>query len=200
MKRILAYLNKKLSDLRTYPKQTEAPVSYAFTFDGVDYYQFESIEKMPFKRALAALPVYQEMQSGVTKEYLEQHTKFIDALMKDKFTTESVFKVAQANQFMKERLKWIAVEDIAYKLAAIVFFSKDENPNEFDWNVARKKVESWKKSPNHAFFLNQQISRYINFGNLPEKDLPLYFQMQEMESKVHLDFLSKTNSAKGTTV
>lgn len=193
MRKILAYLNKKLSDLRSYPKTTEAPVKYAFTFDGVDYYQFESIEKMPFKRALAALPIYQEMQSGCTKEYLEQHTKFIDALMKERFTAESVFKVAQANQFMKERLKWIAVEEVAYKLAAIVFFSKDENPNEFDWNVARKKVDKWKSSPNHAFFLNQQISQFINFGEMPEKDLNLYFQIQELEAKVHSDFLSKTN-------
>ena len=158
MGKILAYLNKVLSDLRTYPKETEAPVSYAFTFDGVDYYQFESIEKMPFKRALAALPIYQEMQSGCSKEYLEQHTKYIDALMKEKFTTESVFKVAQANHYMKERLKWIVVEDIAYKLSAIVYFSKDENPNEFDWNVARKKIDKWKQSANHSFFLNQPVS------------------------------------------
>lgn len=172
--------------------QSKQVVELAFTVGGVDYYQHTDVANMPYKRALKCLSVYNELSMKCDRNYLTAHVEAMENIMnKGGSSLNILFEIKQLNNQLKERLLWIYDEDLIYKLAAVRFFDKNENPEDFDWKYAEKKIKSWKQNEAAAsFFLRAPIKRLIPFLNEQELNLESYSEVQKAQDKMHRENLS----------
>lgn len=142
----------------------------AFACGGVQYYEIPGVFNMPYSRALAAKDVLMEVDSRVTREYLELHTKKVKSILSDPKSI-NILELSRLYNELDQRMKWIISPEALYKLAAVVYFDANEDPKTFNWDYAHKKIELWKKSKVDDFFLQEPIRRYIPYSELLEKDV-----------------------------
>ena len=159
----------------------------AFELGGIQYYQFDSALALPYLRGLAAIEIYTEMQMKVDYDYLKQHTEAFDKIIgESKLTVNSIVRLKQLNDHIKERLQWAVDIDLAYKLASVVYFDKNEDPNKYDSAYNARKIKLWKQSEDvNAFFLRQPISNLIPFLQESGMNVGSYSAQQEREKRRH---------------
>lgn len=155
----------KIKDLFTKstptPPTNDFPIQFAFHCEGVDYFEFIDKNNLPFDRGLEALTFFQEMQNGVTREYLLNHVEAVKKLLSDPKKI-NLNEIVRYNARLEERLKFIISKDIIYKVASVCFVDSSENLLKYDFEYNKKKIEAWKRSGN-AFFLSAPIRRLIPF-------------------------------------
>jgi hypothetical protein len=123
-----------------------------------------------------------------TKGYLVKHTQAVKNLLaKPKFTTNDLFEIAKLNNQLSERLEFIYDTDIVYKLASVVYFDENENPEDYDWTYCIKKIEKWKKDKSiNDFFLSMPIAELIPFLKDFNLNFDSYSQIQMEQTNLHL--------------
>jgi hypothetical protein len=164
-------------------------IKYAFTVGGIDYYEMDDLFNMPYKRALKAFSVYEELRMRCTYEYLKAHCQAIDNILNaTKFNVNNLVELKRLNNQLRERLEFVVPEDIGYKLASVVFFDDAESPIDYDAAYAQKKIAHWKKHMRSAdFFLQTPLQRLIPFLKEREENLEMYFKVAEELTKMHLE-------------
>lgn len=124
---------------------------------GVQYYTFDNIFELPHERGLAALQIYEEFNSRITREQLI-------------VTLDSVSEMLNSNKLidahnlinnLKERASWVLEAETLYKLASVLLFTKYEDPYRYDVKYNKEKIKSWIKSKNYSFFLSTPLRNYI---------------------------------------
>lgn len=171
---------------------SKLPLKYAFTANGIDYYEPENVEQLPWMRALTLHQYYEELRMKVDREYLEQHAQAVDVLIngtkdkpKKRFTFEDLGKLNRVNNMLKERLQFIFTPDLVYKVASVIFIDESENPAKYDEVHNRKKIEQWKANGLDAFFLNEPVQRLIPFLNSSPQSIKNYGeQVNEIQQKM----------------
>jgi hypothetical protein len=155
-------------------------IKHAFDVGGVPYFEFDTMANLPWKRAMQVMSIYEEMNSKCDKFYLQKHTEAIDAILtKKRIALPEMAQLSALNEQMKERLNWVISEDLIYKLAAVVFFDANENPDAYEWQYAAKKIEYWKKTEGvQDFFLHEPIQRLNPFLSDSATNFPLYSEAQ----------------------
>lgn len=144
--------------------QTKHVTKYAFSVGGVDYKEFDTIANIPYKRALKFFSIYDELSMKTDAFYLHAHVKAVDKLLSGKVGLKEISAILTLNNQLKERLTWVHSEDLVYKLASVVFFDNSENPDDWEWSYASKKIEHWKKHESAlAFFLHEPIVRLLPY-------------------------------------
>ena len=116
----------------TWDVKNKHQIVKAFKLDGVQYYQFKDINNTMSGRAFAALDFYNELDMKCNRDYLLQHTEAVDALLSDPKKI-NVGELYNLNKQIKERLEFILVPDIVYKLASVVYFDESEAPYDYDY-------------------------------------------------------------------
>jgi hypothetical protein len=139
----------------------EFHTQFAFECGGVKYFEFVDKNNLPYQRGLDALTFFQELQNGVTKEYLLDHVKIMSGLLSQ--TKIDIGKVAVHNNRLSERLNYLVSKDIIYKIASIAFIDENENPLSYDTKYNETKIQNWKDNGADAFFLSQPMRRLIPF-------------------------------------
>jgi len=139
----------------------EFHTQFAFECGGVKYFEFVDKNNLPYQRGLDALTFFQELQNGVTKEYLLDHVKIMSGLLSQ--TKIDIGKVAVHNNRLSERLNYLVSKDIIYKIASIAFIDENENPLSYDTKYNESKIQNWKDNGADAFFLSQPMRRLIPF-------------------------------------
>jgi hypothetical protein len=139
----------------------EFHTQFAFECGGVKYFEFVDKNNLPYQRGLDALTFFQELQNGVTKEYLLDHVKIMSGLLSQ--TKIDIGKVAVHNNRLSERLNYLVSKDIIYKIASIAFIDENENPLSYDTKYNETKIQNWKDNGADAFFLFQPMRRLIPF-------------------------------------
>lgn len=179
--------------------QSKHIIKYAFTSGGVDYFEFDTTANLPFKRGLKFLSVYNEMDMRCDRYYLQKHTEAMETILTGgkKIGLDELIKIRQLNAQLKERLEWVHVEDLAYKVASVVFFDKHENPDDWEWKYAAGKIERWKKDNEAgAFFLHEPIQRLIPFLKDSGANSPTYSAMQKQVDALMLENISAISPPK----
>ena len=167
-------------------------VSFAFNVAGIDYFQFNSLENMPFERALMSLAIYEESKSKVTREYLEKHVEATNSILSEK--TINIFDLKTLNDQLSERLQMITDVDILYKLASVVFFDANESPTLYDAEYCAKKIAHWKRAKSVVdFFLQIPCVELMPFINSFNFDLQTYSMLNEEMNNLHFARLSVLN-------
>lgn len=175
-------------------------INFAFSCAGTDYYEFADPFNMPPQRGYNLLLEWSLMKAKVTDEYLQKHAEFSDSLLakdhKNVFEAKTDFK--KVNDQLKERLSYLAfdVENL-YRVAAVHFFDKDENPEIFDRDHALQKIKHWKQHAKVSdFFFQQPMLKLFPFLEGQEENIQNFEEVVSRLNSFHLANLSVPTSGK----
>jgi hypothetical protein len=160
----------------------EFHTKFAFECGGVKYFEFVDKNNLPYQRGLDALTFFQELQNGITKEYLLDHVKIMSGLLSQ--AKIDIGKVAVHNNRLSERLNYLVSKDIIYKIASIAFIDENENPLSYDTKYNESKIQNWKDNGADAFFLSQPMRRLIPFLKEYGETSPTYLMVVEEVEKL----------------
>lgn len=130
---------------------------------------------------------YEEFRMKCTLEYLQLHVKAVDNILtKQKI---DIYAIKGLNDQLKQRLDIALDTELLYKIASIVFFDRQENIEDYDYNYNAKKIERFKKMP--GFFLQQSLMTLLPVLKDSDLNLAAYSTVVESLNRVHLENLSK---------
>lgn len=169
--------------------QADFPLEYAFTCNGIEYFEFIDKNNLPYERGMEALTFYQEMQNGVTNDYLKAYNAKMNQLLSDpkKINLNEIIKL-QAR--FEERCNYIVSKDIIYKVASIAFVDKKEPLTRYDYKLNEKKIANWKENAGDSFFLSMPIKKLIPFLQKSGDTSLMYLNIVEKMDKIQQDILS----------
>ncbi len=148
----------------------ELRTKFAFSSGGVDYFEFEDPNSLTQGRGFAALNYYKELSMSCTREFLQAHTEAIDTIIRNPKSID-IIQIAKLNLQLKERLEMVIDSLTPYKVAAVIFFDKTEDPYAFDYSYAMQKIEKWKKEDVASFFLQAPLKSLIPSSLLSEETI-----------------------------
>lgn len=168
----------------------------AFKIGGVQYYCYEDVFRMNYKRGLGAIKYYEEFRMRCTREYLIAHYEAVKKILTQ--PEKGVITLTELHKFneqLGERLNWIIEADSLYKFCSVVFFDATEDPYDYDMKHCLKKIAIWKKHEGvRDFFLRQELVRLIPYlAKLPE-DTSQVLSVIEKINRYHLESLSQVLS------
>lgn len=167
----------------------------AFEWKGETYYMHEDPMNTATGRGLTAMMFMDELAMRCTPDYLKLHIEAVDKILSDpkKIDLSNLFKL---HNNLKERVNLLAIfPEHIYKMASVVFFTKDESPYQYDMKFNEKKIAEWKKTPGtYDFFLRTPLSILIPFLTLPEYNSKDYMIVVEKINKIHLESIQKVLS------
>lgn len=172
---------------------TKHIIKPAFEVGGVQYFEFDSLANLPWKRGLKFISVYNELDMKCDRFYLTKHVEAVENVLTKggKVGFNELVKISEYNNQLKERLKMIYDEDLVYKVASVVFFDANENPDNWEWEYAMKKIEHWKQHQGvNDFFLHEPMQRLIPFLNVPGMSFDNYSLIAKALDKKHLENIS----------
>lgn len=173
--------------LKSFMVDQQYKVIEAFRLGGKTYYMFDDQYKIPTGRGLCALTIYEEFNMRTTREYLEAHTRAMEILLSDPKKI-SIQTIAILNKNLQERLNLAIFPDHVYKLASVVFFTKDEPYLNYDYAYNAKKIAKWKAAGGTLdFFLKTPLKDLMPSLKLPEHNADSYFQVASQIDKLHQD-------------
>lgn len=212
--RVLEIQIQEEKALRRAQEKAKAPIEKAFKVGGIQYYELKDLFNQNCLRSFAAISFYEELRMKCSREYLLEHIKASEELLKQgkdgtvitngkldlDQTLNALREINQLNLQLKERLEMIFEPDCMMKLAGIVFFDDTEGPLDYDQGYGIEKVNRWKKQEVDGFFLSKHMKDLVDYTSINEKDFQKYTEMADLMTKEHLGsistILSKTTSMK----
>lgn len=169
--------------------KADFPLEYAFTCNGIEYFEFIDKNNLPYERGMEALTFYQEMQNGVTNDYLKAYNAKMNQLLSDpkKINLNEIIKLQSR---FEERCNYIVSKDIIYKVASIAFVDKKEPLTRYDYKLNEKKIANWKENAGDSFFLSMPIKKLIPFLQKSGDTSLMYLNIVEKMEKIQQDILS----------
>jgi hypothetical protein len=164
-------------------------LEFAFECNGTRYFEFKDKNAMPFNRGLDALIFFEELQNGVTRDYLLKHIE----VMKKCTEVKGGKTLDLKNMFIEiarfeERLKYIISPEIIYKVASVAFVDEKESVLKYDHEYNKHKIESWKKFGD-GFFLYAPLRKLIPFlnqyGETSQTYLRIVEQIEKLQATAH---------------
>lgn len=170
-------------------------IKLAFVHDGIEYFMFDDIMKMPTSRGLHALDIYDEFSMRCTRDFLVRHCDAVETILTNPKKMDMP-KLAILYKNLRDRLMMLPLPDHIFRLASVVFFDKTEDPYNFSRKYANEKVERWKQDPNAlAFFLRTPLTDLIPFLDLQRVDLHTFSAVVDQVNRLHLsEVLSKSSA------
>ncbi len=192
--KILSYFERK--------PELKDPIKKVFSINGKGYYEFQDISKAKNQRILAIQDFYNELSMRATRDFLIKHTEAVEKILLSK--SIDIYSIKTLNMQLKERLDMIYERDIIYKVASAVFFTKDENPLEYDDLIGREKIALFKEQdandPSMGFFFGTLFKTLIGQTDISEADLITYMTVGEAITKEHLRTISTILSNKNAMI
>jgi hypothetical protein len=180
--------NKLRSRKQVFPEARHVIVP-AFVVGGRQYYRFDDHLNVPYNRALSCLVYYRELEMNISHEFLVQHLDAIDKILKK--NPIDIFKVKSLNDQLRQRAELPKDPELLYKLASVIFFDKDEKPEQYEWEYAKKKIAFWKEQTSLSdFFLQKPIKELIPYLQFAEENLDTFSQMIREVNALHSANLS----------
>lgn len=179
------------------PETTE-PIEKSFQIKGVGYYKYKDISKVKNQRALTVNDFYNELSMRATRDFLLKHCEASNKILNS--TEIDIFKLKTLVMQLEERLEMIYETDLIYKIASVVFFTKDENYLEYDDLLGREKIALFKQQdkedPNMGFFFGTLFKSLIGSTDMSDKDLLIYMTVGHQITQEHFKTISTILSNK----
>ncbi len=164
----------------------------AFEWKGTTYYMHEDPLNTATGRGLTAMMFLEELLMRCNVDYLKAHVEASEKIFNDpkKINLPALIKL---NSNLKERVNLlVALPDQVFKMASIVFFTKDESPYRYDPKFNEKKIAAWKKEAGmYDFFCQGHLKTLMPYLTLPESNSERYLNVVEKINKLHLSNLSE---------
>lgn len=162
-----------------YPNLITSRPEVAFVCGDETYYKFTNMADMPILRAMEMMQISGLTEANFTQERLDKvfsdGIKLLDA---HQYTALGVLLTTG-----KDRVNWALDVDAGYKLAACVYFDKDENPYKIDPEYCAKKIEKWKEHGGEAFFLQRILPIAFSSLTMSLRDMRTFLQNVEVKEK-----------------
>lgn len=172
--------------------QSKQVIEFAFECGGVKYYKHADAVNIPPKRALKALTIYRELEIGIDALYMDSFLKAFEKIITgNKITIPEISQLHTMYMQLKARFEFHPTADHILKLASVRFFDENENPNDYDFKYAEKKIEFWKKHKADDFFLSVPMVNLIPSLKDVGGNLESYSEVVAKIDAEHLEFLSK---------
>ena len=171
---------------------TDKPVKFAFNITGdkltesplktgLNFFEFVDFNEMPVQRALYTLTILNEVSQKLTKERLIAFLDAIEATINS--PTVQLVEVMKLTIALRERVEMIMEPESLYKLSSVVYFTEEENPNDYSQTKSYEHIKLFKKCSETSFFLSQPIKKCMPQHNLSDEDLIKYL---EIAKKINL--------------
>jgi hypothetical protein len=155
--------------------ESEYPVQYAFTWEGVDYFCFTDPHNIPYHRGLTAMAFMEEVNMKITHEFLDFWIKAFETEMNR--GQVRVLEIVRLINMIKERRQFVVEPDTLYKLASVMFFTKQESPLMYDVVYNGEKIKAWKRSnTKFDFFLRVPFQELFPFLTQSQDVTRSYFK------------------------
>lgn len=162
-------------------------IKKAFTCGGIDYFQFEDFNNTPAIRGMKTMVFYTEMQMKCSLDFLRFHANAVNTILKS--NNIDIYEIKKLNDNLLQRLDLAIDTELIYKIASVVFFTKDENVADYDYKFNRKKIEHWKKHGGADFFLQMPLQELMPFLKDTSNDFRRYSAMVARLNRVHTNDL-----------
>lgn len=164
-------------------------LEFAFKCGGVDYFEFVDKHNLPYERGIDTLTFYQEMQNGVTTDYIKAYNAAMNKLLSDpkKINLNEIIKLQMR---FEERCNYIINKEIIYKVASVAFVDKNEPLTKYDPKYNEKKIKNWKENAGDSFFLSMPIKKLVPFLQKSGDTSLMYLKMVEQVEQMQQDILS----------
>lgn len=175
----------------------------AFELKGEVYYMHEDPLNTVTGRGLTAMQVMEEMLMRCSINYLKAHVEACDKIFSDpqRINLPMLIKL---NNNLKERISFlVALPEHVYKMASIVFFTKQESPYKYDQAFNAKKILEWTKTDGmYDFFLQTPLKTLLPFLELPEdrNNSSYYLEVQKKINQLHLKEVAGMISKQVSTI
>lgn len=181
---------------RSYLLENKYRVVPAFQCGGEQYFMFDSQMEVPTGRQFAALTIYAEMECRMDREFMVAFSDGLDKILDDPKKIK-ITAIAQMNIFLKERLSLMVPNEFIYKLASVVFFTKNESPYLYDFEFNKRKIQRWKEDgATLDFFLKTPLVELIPSLKSQGGVSQTYSGMTDQIIKTHQEFLTDLLSEK----
>jgi hypothetical protein len=171
---------------------TDSPISFAFSWDGEDYYCFENPFNMPWQRAYVALAYYEELNMRITKDFLLD----IILVIKEHINSPKpeITEIVRYLNMIEDRTKFIVEPETLLKLASVYYFTKDESPVYYDLVYNSKKIAKWRKTRTLDFFLQLPVRELAPLLTLSRETFQVYLTGQLSQTIKMIDEMLKVLS------
>lgn len=184
---------------KSYSINNEYMIVPAFVWKGVTYYMHADPMNVCVGRGLTAMKHLEELSFRCSSEYLMAHTEAVDIILSDKEKID-LRKLYVLNENLKQRVTLLmAVPGHVYKLASVIYFTKEESPFRYDVEFNKKKIEAWEKEDLYDFFCTGHLKNLIPSLALPEENSLKYSELAEKINQIHLLPLREILSKRGMT-
>lgn len=169
----------------------------AFEWKGTTYYMHEDPLNTATGRGLTSMLFMEELLMRCSLDYLRQHTDACEEIFTDPERID-LPKLIRLNTNLKERIGLLgALPEHVFKLASIVYFTKEESPFRYDQAFNRKKIEAWEKEPGmYDFFCQGHLGRLMPFLQLEGLSSEKFLQVAGCMNEMHLKDLRAVLSRK----
>lgn len=195
IRKVRNYIKKIYYAITGTPKwaiPSDSPISYAFSWDGEDYYCFENPFNMPWQRAYVALAYYEELNMRITKDFL------LDILLviKEEINKPrpAITEIVKYINIIEDRTRLVVEPETLLKLASVYYFTKDESPVFYDLIYNNKKIAKWRKANTLDFFLQLPLKELAPLGTLSRETFQAYLVGQTGQTIKIIDEMLKVLS------
>ncbi len=167
----------------------------AFEWKGETYYMHEDPMNTATGRGLTAMQFMEEVLMRCSTGYLNAHVEACEKIFSNPKSI-NLPALIKLNNNLKERIHLlIALPEHIYKMASVVFFTKDESPFKYEPKVNEKKIKAWREEPGmYDFFCQGHLKTMMPFLELPDENSSMYLSTVEKINHLHLKDLSEVLS------
>jgi hypothetical protein len=176
--------DKRLKELSqgNFLVKPENEVEFCFEASNGKNWKFVDEQKIPAGRAMHALDIYAKLEERTDKNY---HKLAYQAII-DQANKGQLVKVANIAQNALDRVNHIANADLMYELASVLYFDEHENPYEYSYEYAEKKIALWRKDGLESFFSRTPLKDYLPSFGSSSMNFQIYTDAQRKELLLHL--------------
>lgn len=147
----------------------------AFEAGLIKFYRFKEEFRHPTGRYKYVYKRFKEADMRVSREILIQYLDLIEKALDGSNKKGINLSTALRNIYNLRTWTKIPFEPEAVRrLAAVVYFTDDEDLSTFDEEKGRWKEELWVKNKVHDFFLTRPIGELLNLSNTSSESLQEY--------------------------
>lgn len=172
----------------------------AFEWNGETYYMHKDPLNTLAGRGLTSMMFFEELLMRCDVNYLREYCQSVRVIFSDPKKID-ILKLAKITNHLEERINFLAaIPEHVYKLASVVFFTKNESPFRYDLKAGLEKVKAWEASDGmYDFFLRTPLMDLIPALALPEQNSKSYLAVQGKINDLHLKSLREILSSGAST-
>jgi hypothetical protein len=147
---------------------------------GRQLYKFKTLLDMPHSR-------YNQCTRFSTEFNMRLDADILKKSLSDcvKFANEGNFtKVIGIITLLEEHTNMLISLDASYRLASCVYFWKDENLDNYDFEIGDEKIRLFKEIGLESFFLSKPMNNFLPEMTLSVDDLRAYSQYEKEMQKL----------------